>query len=78
MVRLFSLVRVRKKAWACRIRSAMVAGAVLAMCCLSTAQIRSTGLSWGLYLAPSISRSLGWSASHFFVILLWWVLPMPL
>jgi rhodanese-related sulfurtransferase len=37
------------------VRPAIVAGAVLAMWCLSPAQTRSTGLSCGLYFAPSIS-----------------------
>ena len=44
--------------------------------CLRTAQMRSTGLSCGLYFAPSMRSRRGWAASHRLVILLWWVVPL--
>ncbi|ANZ39123.1 hypothetical protein BBK82_26645 [Lentzea guizhouensis] len=61
-------------AW--RMRAAIVAGAVLAMWCLRPAQTRSTGLSCGLYFAPSITCRRGCWASQRRVIALWWVLPL--
>lgn len=59
-----------------RTRPAIVAGEVLAMWCLRPTQMRSIGLSCGLYFAPSISIRRGRSASQQEVIPLWWVPPL--
>jgi hypothetical protein len=56
VVRFWSLVRFWKKAWAWWTWSVMVAGAVFAIVSLRAAQIRSTGVSCGLYFAPALPK----------------------
>jgi hypothetical protein len=58
VVSIWAGVRVRKKAWAWRIRSVMVAGAVLAIQVFIAAQMRSVGLSWGLVCHERVKEGL--------------------